>query len=367
MTDLFEPYAFAGHRLGNRISMAPMTRARRPDYIADAETASYYRQRASAGLIISEGTPVSAEGQGYINVPGIWSPEQVAGWELVTDAVHQEGATIFAQLWHVGRMSHVSLQPNGGQPVSSTNTPARDPKSMAFVFRDDGSTGMVEPSVPRPLESSEVARVVEDFVRGARNARDAGFDGIELHAANGYLFEQFLNPVLNDRTDQYGGSIENRTRIVLETVDAIIEAIGAERVGIRLAPFNQQFDMPVYDDGGETYLFLARELTKRGIAYVHLNDNWAAGRSVIGEAFLRQFRDAFDGTLILAGAMTIERAQRLVDEGLIDLPAFGQPFIANPDLVERLRRGAPLARSDRDTWYGGGSAGYTDYPALIEA
>jgi N-ethylmaleimide reductase len=367
MVDLFQPYAFAGHRLGNRIIMAPMTRARRPDYVADAETVLYYRQRASAGLIISEGTPVSPEGQGYINVPGIWSPEQVAGWGLVTDAVHQEGSTIFAQLWHVGRMSHVSLQPNGGQPVSSTSKPARDPKSMAFVFLDDGSTGMVEPSVPRPLETGEVARVIEDFVRGARNARDAGFDGIELHAANGYLFEQFLNPILNDRTDQYGGSIENRTRIVLETVDAMIEAIGADRVGIRLAPFNQQFDMPVYDDGGETYLFLARELTKRRIAYVHLNDNWAAGRSVIDEAYLRQFREAFDGTLILAGAMTIERAQRLVDEGLIDLPAFGQPFIANPDLVERLRRGAPLATPDRDTWYGGGSAGYTDYPALTAA
>lgn len=367
MIDLFQPYAFAGHRLGNRISMAPMTRARRPDYVANGETASYYRQRASAGLIISEGTPVSAEGQGYINVPGIWSPEQVAGWRLVTEAVHQEGSTIFAQLWHVGRMSHVSLQPNGGKPVSSTSKPARDPKSMAFVFLDDGSAGMVEPSVPRPLETGEVARVIEDFVRGARNARDAGFDGIELHAANGYLFEQFLNPVLNDRTDQYGGSVGNRTRIVLETVDAMIDAIGAERVGIRLAPFNQQFDMPVYDDGGETYLFLAGELAKRRIAYIHLNDNWAAGRSVIDDAFLRQFRDAFDGTLILAGAMTIDRAQRLVDDGLIDLPAFGQPFIANPDLVERLRRGAPLATSNRDTWYGGGSAGYTDYPALTEA
>lgn len=367
MVDLFQPYEFAGHRLRNRIVMAPMTRARRPDYVADAETARYYRQRASAGLIISEGTPVSPEGQGYINVPGIWSAEQVAGWCLVTDAVHQEGGTMFAQLWHVGRMSHVSLQPNGGQPVSSTNKPARDPKSMAFVFLDDGSTGFVEPSVPRALETGEVARVVADFVRGARNAREAGFDGIELHAANGYLFEQFLNPVLNSRTDRYGGSVENRMRIVLETVDAMVEAIGAERVGIRLAPFNQQFDMPVYDDDGETYLFLARELAKRKVAYIHLNDNWAAGRSVIEDAFLRRFRDAFDGTLILAGAMTLERAQRLVDQNLIDLPAFGQPFIANPDLVERLRAGAPLATPDRATWYGGGSAGYTDYPTYQAA
>ena len=367
MTDLFQSYGFKGHRLSNRLVMAPMTRARRPDYVPNAETALYYSQRASAGLIVSEGTPVSPEGQGYINVPGIWSADQVAGWRLVTDAVHEEGGTIFAQLWHVGRMSHVSLQPDGRQPVSSTNKPAPDPKSMAFVFLEVGSTGFAEPSVPRPLETEEVARVVLDFVRGARNAVEAGFDGVELHSANGYLFEQFLNPILNDRTDRYGGSLENRARIVLETVDAMIAAIGADRVGIRLAPFNQQFDMPVYDDDGETYLYLGRELAKRGIAYVHLNDNWAAGRSVVGEDFLRRFREAFDGTIILAGAMTLERGRRLVDEGMIDLPAFGQPFIANPDLVERLRTGAPIATPDRATYYGGGSAGYIDYPALANA
>jgi 2,4-dienoyl-CoA reductase-like NADH-dependent reductase (Old Yellow Enzyme family) len=212
-----------------------------------------------------------------------------------------------------------------------------------------------------------MARVAEDFVKSASNAAEAGFDGIELHAANGYLFEQFLNPVLNDRTDRYGGAIENRLRLVLETVDAMIAAIGAERVGIRLAPFNQQFDMPVYEDDGETYLYLGRELAKRRIAYVHLNDNWAAGHSVIGEDFLRRFREAFDGTIILAGAMTLERGKRLVEQGMIDLPAFGQLFIANPDLVERLRRGAPIAVPDRATYYGGGSAGYTDYPALANA
>jgi 2,4-dienoyl-CoA reductase-like NADH-dependent reductase (Old Yellow Enzyme family) len=367
MTELFQPYRFAGHSLNNRFVMAPMTRARRPDYVADAETALYYRQRATAGLIVSEGTPVSPEGQGYINVPGIWSAEQVKGWRLVTDAVHDEGGTIFAQLWHVGRMSHVSLQPGGAAPVSSTSQPARDPKSMAFVFLEDGTTGFAEPSVPRPLTTEEMARIAADFANAGRNAHAAGFDGVELHGANGYLFEQFLNPVLNDRTDRYGGSLENRARLLLETVDALIAAIGAHRVGIRLAPFNRQFDMPVYDDGGETYLFLAHELSQRQVAYVHLNDNWAAGHSVIGEAFLRRFRQAFDGTLILAGAMTFERAQRLVDEGLIDLPAFGQPFIANPDLVERLRQGAPLAQPDRATYYGGGSAGYTGYPALDAA
>lgn len=364
MIDLFKPYSFAGHHLKNRFVMAPMTRARRPDYIADAETALYYRQRATAGLIVTEGTPVSPEGQGYINVPGIWSEAQVAGWKLVTDAVHEEGGTIFAQLWHVGRMSHVSLQPNGNAPVSSTATPARDPKSQAFIYLADGSTGFAEPSVPRPLGTEEVARVVADVAKAGRNAQAAGFDGVELHSANGYLFEQFLNPILNTRDDRYGGALENRARIVLETIDALIAEIGASRVGIRLAPFNRQFDMPAYDDNGETYLYLARELSARGIAYVHLNDNWAAGHSVIGEDFLRRFRNAFDGTLILAGAMTLERAQKLADANLIDLPAFGQPFIANPDLVARLREGAPLATPDRATYYGGGAKGYVDYPTL---
>ncbi len=254
MTNLFQPYRFADLTLANRIVMAPMTRARRPDYIPDAETARYYGQRATAGLIVSEGTPISPEGQGYINVAGIWSDEQVAGWRLVTDAVHGRGGTMFAQLWHVGRMSHVSLQPDGGSPVSSTNKPARGPKSLAYVYDENGSAGFAEPSVPRPLATDEMARVVEDFARGARNAVDAGFDGIELHSANGYLFEQFLNPLLNDRTDRYGGPLEDRARLVLETIDAMIAAIGAGRVGIRLAPFNQQFDMPVYDTNDETYL-----------------------------------------------------------------------------------------------------------------
>ena len=363
MTELFEPYDLAGRQLRNRIVMAPMTRSRRPDLVADAETARYYRQRAGAGLIVSEGTPVSPEGQGYIGVPGIWSDAQVAGWRLVTEAVHAAGGTIFAQLWHIGRMSHVSLQPDGGAPVSSSDKPARDPKSLAYIHLPDGTPGFAEPSVPRPLGTAEVGRVVEDFARAGANAVAAGFDGIEIHAANGYLFEQFLNPLINDRTDRYGGTPANRARLILETVDALIARIGAERVGIRLAPFNRQFDMPAYDGTAEVYLELGRELARRGIAYVHLNDNHALGVSVIGEDFLARFRQAFPGTLILAGAMTGERAARLVQAGLIDLPAFGQPFIANPDLVDRLRHGQPLTTPDRATYYGGDARGYTDYPA----
>jgi N-ethylmaleimide reductase len=360
--DLFEEYDLAGRRLRNRIVMAPMTRARRPDCVANAETATYYRQRASAGLIVSEGTPVSPEGQGYISVPGIWSEPQVAGWRLVTDAVHDEGGTMFAQLWHVGRMSHTSLQPDGAAPVSSTNRPARNPKSMAFVTKEDGTEGFVEPSVPRPLGTAEVSRVVREFADAGTNAVAAGFDGVELHSANGYLFEQFLNPILNDRTDRYGGALENRTRLILETVDALIERLGANRIGVRLSPFSRQFDMQIYDETEETYLHVGTELAKRQIAYVHLNDDRSNGASVISDAFLAKFRAVFAGTLILAGGVAKDRAERLIQENLIDLAAFGQPFIANPDLVERLRNGWALRPADRATFYGGGTAGYTDYP-----
>ncbi|ROR24738.1 2,4-dienoyl-CoA reductase-like NADH-dependent reductase (Old Yellow Enzyme family) [Comamonas sp. BIGb0124] len=359
---ILQKYDLAGRELANRFVMAPMTRARRPDYIANEETATYYRQRASAGLIITEGTPVSPEAQGYINVPGIWTAEQTAGWKLVTDGVHEAGGTIFAQLWHVGRMSHTSLQPDRGAPVSSTNKPVRNPKSMVFTYNEDGTTGFVEPSIPRALDTEEVARVTADFAHAARNAATAGFDGVELHAANGYLFEQFLNPILNDRTDHYGGSVENRARFTLETVDALIKVLGADRVGIRLAPHNQQFDMQDYDGVEETYFYLADQLAKRGVAYIHLNDNWAAGRSVVDDELLTKFRQRFSGTIILAGAMRFERAERLVEAGVIDLPAFGQPFIANPDLVERYRGGLPLAEPERATYYGGGNEGYIDYP-----
>lgn len=363
MSKLFDIYPMANRTLTNHIVMAPMTRARNPDLIANERTALYYRQRATAGLIVSEGTPVSPEGQGYIAVPGIWSAEQVQGWKKATDAVHEKGGTIFAQIWHVGRMSHASLQPNGGPPVSATDkAPANDPKNMAFVYLADGTPGFAHPTMPRALSTAEVIRVKDDFVKAAINAVDAGFDGVEIHAANGYLFEQFINPVINDRTDSYGGTLENRVRFLLDTVDAIAAAIGAARIGVRLAPNNRQFDMPEYDDNEATYLHIARELSKRGVVYVHLNDNHAHGVSVIKEPFLRDFRKAFSGTLILAGSMTKARAERLVDDGVIDLAAFGQPFISNPDLVARLKKNIALIPPDRATYYGGGAEGYTDYP-----
>jgi 2,4-dienoyl-CoA reductase-like NADH-dependent reductase (Old Yellow Enzyme family) len=366
MKKLLETYDLSGRQLRNRFVMAPMTRARRPDCVADKLTATYYHQRASAGLIVSEGSPVSPEGQGYIYVPGIWTADQVAGWKLVTEAVHDAGGTMFAQLWHVGRISHTSLQPDGQAPVSSSSTQVCDPRFKVFSYREDGTQGYVDPSEPRALETDEVARVTSDFVRGARNAAAAGFDGVELHAANNYLFEQFLNPGMNDRTDRYGGSVENRARFALETIDAVAGEIGADRVGIRLSPHNQH--PGVQDDWVEpTYNYLADELAKRKIAYIHLNDSWTSGEPALDDAFLKTFRTYFPGTIILAGSMTFERGEQLVEAGLIDLPAFGQPFIANPDLVERYRDDIVVAKPDRDTFYGGGSKGYTDYPRAVAA
>ncbi|NIJ92956.1 2,4-dienoyl-CoA reductase-like NADH-dependent reductase (Old Yellow Enzyme family) [Xanthomonas campestris] len=361
---IFQPFDLGDTRLSNRIVMAPMTRARNPEYVANALTATYYGQRASAGLIVSEGTPVSQQGQGYIDVPGIWSQEQVAGWKVVTDAVHARQGNIFAQLWHVGRMSHTSLQPNGADPVSASTRPvASSSKSFAFIYREDGTRGTAEPSPARALETEEVPGIVRDFEQAAQRAIDAGFDGIEIHAANGYLFEQFLNPITNDRVDAYGGSLQNRARLILETVDAVAARIGSRKVGIRLAPNNRQFDMPAYAESEASYLYLAEELAKRGLAYVHLNDNHADGSPDMSETFLAAFKRSYGGTVILAGKLTLEWATRLIDQGVIDLAAFGQPFIANPDLVARLQTGVPLATPDRDTYYGGGAEGYIDYPA----
>lgn len=343
-----------------------MTRARSFDTIPNAVMAEYYRQRASAGLIVTEGTPISPEAQGYAYIPGIWSPEQVRGWKETTTAVHEEGGRIFCQLWHVGRLSHRSLQPGGQQPVSCGAAPARE--CQIFAYDEDGEVGFINVSDPRPLSTAEVARVARDYAAGAANALDAGFDGVELHAANGYLFEQFLNPAVNTRDDQYGGSIPNRARLLLEAVDRVVEEIGSSRVGVRLSPLSGLFDMPSYDEAHETYLYLAAELGRRHIAYVHLIDQNSEGKRLLGPGFLTAFRARYGGTVILAGALTGELAQDLVESGLIDLAAFGQPFIANPDLVERLQNGWPLATPDPMSYYGGGGAeGYSDYPRFDPA
>jgi len=375
MSDLFAPFDLAGTRLANRIVMAPMTRSRAPDDIATDAIALYYAQRATAGLIVSEGTPISREGQGYLFNPGIFSPEQIAGWRLTTQSVHAVGGRIFAQLWHVGRVSHPSIQANGATPVSASSKMANG--ATAFGYDENGQPGFVQTPAPRQLATEEVSRVVNDFVNAAANAVEAGFDGVEIHSANGYLFEQFLNPAVNDRTDRYSAAtMENRLRFVLEVVDAVIARIGVARVGIRLSPFGKLFDMPHYDGIEETYAALMAALGHRRIAYIHIMDQsgffYDEGSAVpvsdrIHTLMRHARKDLPETALILAGGMTRERAESLIAEGTIDLAGFGQPFISNPDLVARLHHGLPLAPPDRETYYGGGAKGFIDYPAYEDA
>lgn len=361
MRKLFSPFDLAGLELPNRVVMAPMTRARALDTVPDDLTILYYRQRAAAGLIISEGAPVSIEGRGYLFNPALYTPEQAAGWRRVTDAVHEEGGRIFAQLWHVGRVSHISLQPDGQAPVSPAAM--RGPSSCAFAYGANGQPGLVPVSEPRALQTEEVARITMDFVRAACLAIDVGFDGVELHGANGYLFEQFINGALNQREDRYGGSIENRLRFLLETLDALIAEVGGKRVGVRISPFGRLFDMEPYADEAETWIAAAAALTAREIAYVHLSDQLTIGAEKMPDGFAHAFRQAYRGTLIAAGGFDRESAEAALQSGDLDLVAFGRPFIANPDLVDRLRNGHPLAVPDRATWYGpSGEKGYTDYP-----
>jgi len=371
MTDLFAPFQLAATLLANRIVMAPLTRVRAPHDIATERIALYYTQRATAGLIVSEGTPISREGQGYLFNPGIYTPEQIAGWRLTTQSVHAVGARMFAQIWHVGRVSHTSIQEHGQAPASATTKIARG--ATAYGYDEQGKPALVPTSAPRALSTDEVARVVREYASAAANAIAAGFDGVEIHGANGYLIEQFMNPQVNDRTDRYAaGTMENRLRFVLEVVDAVVAAIGRERVGLRLSPYGQLFDMPLYDDIDATYAALAAALGERGIAYVHVMDQSgyvSRGNSAtvsvsdkIGR-LLSVLRTRMPETkLILAGGMTRARAGQLIGDGVIDLAAFGQPFIANPDLVARLQHGWPLAQPDRATYYGGDAHGYIDYP-----
>lgn len=363
MSKLFEPYDLAGLTLPNRVVMAPMTRSRARLAVADEQTALYYRQRASAGLIVTEGSQVSVEGRGYLHTPGMHTDEQVAGWRKVTDAVHCEGGRILAQLWHVGRISHVSLQERGEDPVSSVSRAAVDATAFAYDMSDVPAA--VHVSRPRALTTFEIGRVVNDFVKAASNAMVAGFDGVEIHAANGYLFDQFLNGALNTRSDRYGGHpIDNHVRFVLETLDAVAFAIGSAKTGIRLSPFGRLHDMRPYSNEDETWFTLAEELSARKLAYVHLSDQRTLGKPGIQKRFLADFRQAYSGTLIQAGGFGKDEAADALNSGIADLIAFGKPFISNPDLVERLKDGSPLTPSDRSTFYGGDSNGYTDYPAF---
>lgn len=361
---LLTPVTLGSLTLPNRILMAPLTRARTPDSVPGTLQQSYYGQRAGAGLVISEATNISPTARGYVYTPGIWTDAQEAGWKNVVEAVHAKGGRMALQLWHVGRVSHELVQPDGQAPVAPSAL--KGDGAQCFVEFEDGSAGQHPTSTPRALETDEVADVVDDYRQAAVRAKRAGFDMIEVHSANAYLLNQFLATGSNQRTDRYGGTLENRARFPLEAIDAVAEVFGAERTGVRLSPFIEIFGLT--DDEPEAMAFyLARELSKRGIAYLHINEpNWAGGDITLNDDFRRGLRERFTGSLIFCGHYNGERAERIIDSGIADAVAIGRSYIANPDLVERFRVDAPLNAPDHATFYGGGAEGYTDYPFLTE-
>jgi N-ethylmaleimide reductase len=355
---LFEPFQARNLLLGNRIVMAPLTRSRAVDAnTPNALMAEYYGQRASAGLIITEGTSPSPNGLGYARIPGLFNAAQVEGWRGVTKAVHARGGRIFVQLMHTGRVSSLANLPAGAEVVGPS--PETCPGEM---YTD--AQGMQPHTAPRVMNESDIARAVGEYAHSARLAVDAGFDGVELHAANGYLIEQFLNPNVNRRTDAYGGSIEGRNRFALEVARATVAAIGADRVGIRLSPYGVFNGTGAYPDLEPQYLALARELSALRLLYLHCLDHSTMGAPAVPASLKAALRTAFAGVFILAGGFDRARAEAALEGNAADLIAFGRPFIANPDLVERLRTGAALAQPDQGTFYTPGPKGYTDYPAL---
>ena len=364
MTHLLDPVQLGELTLQNRVVMAPLTRMRskQPDLSPWELNATYYAQRATAGLIISEATQISQQGQGYPATPGIYSPEQVAGWTLVTDAVHQKGGKIFLQLWHVGRISHSSLQPANALPVAPS---AIKPSGKAFT----NTWEQVDFETPHALTVDEMKAIVADFKKAAQNAKQAGFDGVEVHGANGYLLDQFLQDGSNQRTDAYGGSFENRARLLLEVVDEVITIWGKGRVGVRLSPYGQFNDMVDKDPVG-LFSYVLEQLDQRQIAYVHVIEPRATSAggddAVVDDAPSTSalFRKKFNGMYMSAGGYTVEAAQQAVSSGSVDVVAFGRLYISNPDLVARIKAGAALNAYHRETFYGGDEKGYTDYPAL---
>src|SRR3984957_11673312 len=358
-TKLFEPYKLGPLTLPNRLVMAPLTRNPAVAGLVPSPLAvEYYGQRASAGLLITEATQVSQQGQGYQDTPGIYSKEQVAGWRKVTDRVHERGGRIFLQAWHVGRVSHTSLQPNEGAPVAPSAIRA---KGKTFV----GGT-FAEISEPRALRLDEMPGIIESFRRGAANALEAGFDGVEGHGAHGYLLDQFAKDGANKRTDIYGGSIENRARLMLEVAKVIAAEIGAERTGIRISPVTPANDVsdsnpqPLFD-------YIVDHLSALKLVYIHVVEGATGGPRDIAPFDYASLRKRFTGAYMANNGYDFELATKVLAANEADLIAFGKPFIANADLVERFRSGAPLNEADKATFYGGGAKGYTDYPALGEA
>lgn len=360
---LLSPVQLGAYELPNRMVMAPLTRMRAGEGNVPTEmNAKYYEQRSSAGLIVSEATQVSPEGQGYANTPGIHSSEQIEGWKQIAQAVHDRGGHIFLQLWHVGRISHPSLQPNGALPVAPSAIAA---EGMAFTH-----TGEQPFVTPRALETEEIPGIVEQYRQGAKNALKAGFDGVEIHSANGYLLDQFLHDGSNKRTDRYGGAIENRARLVMEVTEAVVSVWGADKVGIRLSPsgtFNSMSD----SNPEALFNYVVRELDRFNLAYLHLVEPRIDGNQTVpddGKGLgSHHFRSIYNGTIIAAGGYTRETGEEVLQSGTADLVAYGRLFISNPDLPKRFAIDAPLNAYDRSTFYGGDERGYINYPFLEES
>lgn len=357
---LFKPATLGPHRLQSRIVMAPMTRNRAIDNRPDALMAEYYGQRASAGLIITEGTSPSPNGLGYPRIPGIFSPAQVEGWQAVTAAAHAGGAKIFVQLMHTGRIGHPLNLPAGARVLAPSAITA-----AGEIYTD--AQGLQPHPRPEAMTADDIATVREEFVQAARNAIAAGFDGVELHAANGYLLEQFIRPTSNRREDAYGGPIENRARLLLEIAEATIDAIGAGNVGIRLSPYGVFNDMPHYPGMDADYSWLAERLGRLGLVYLHLVDHSAMGAPEVPERIKQTMAERFGGPVIRCGAYDPARAQADLDAGRAALIAVGRDFLANPDLPTRWQQGAALNPPDPDSFYTPGEKGYTDYPVLGQA
>ncbi len=355
--DLFSTYALGPITLSNRIVLAPLTRSRAIGNVPNDLMATYYAQRADAGLLITEGTAPSPNGLGYPRIPGMYSPEQVAGWKKVTDAVHAKGSRIFVQLMHTGRVSHPANMPKGALVLAPSAV-----QLSGEMFTD--SAGLQPYPTPRAMSQHDIDQTIQEYVHASRMAMEAGFDGVELHGANGYLIDQFLNVASNLRTDVYGGTPENRNLFALEVAKAVVAAIGAERTGIRLSPFGGFSDMVGWDGLEAQFVDLAVGLGKLKLTYIHIVDHSSMGMPEVPIHTKEGIRDAFGGTIIISGGLDRAKAEAALQQGLGQLAAFGRSYLANPDLVERLRTNAPLNEPDPKTFYTPGAAGYTDYPML---
>lgn len=367
---LFSPIKMSGKTLKNRIVMPPLTRSRstQPNDVPNDLMANYYGQRSSAGFMVTEGTQIEPRGQGYAWTPGIYSAEQVEGWKKITQSVHEKGGIIYAQLWHVGRVSHTTLQPNGEAPVAPSAIQADAVK--VFIETAPGEGALADPSMPRELTTVEVKELVAMYAQAARNAVEAGFDGVELHCANGYLVNQFISAHTNHRTDEYGGSLENRLRFLKEITQAVANVVGKDKVGVRFAPlFETTDELRVYlgmveEDTHETYVEAIKIIEEIGIGYLSLAEADWDGAPDLPDTFYQAVRSNFSGLVMYAGKYTADKATSMIAKGYGDIFGFGRPFIANPDLPARIQNGWALNEVDPNTMYGGTHVGYSDYPVF---